>query len=111
MPRARRTCPVPGCPALTTGGRCPTHRRQTEQARGTRQQRGYDTTHQQLRASWQQRLDHGEHITCTSPTCLTPSLPIDPHEWDLGHDEHRQHRGPEHARCNRSAGGRSAHGA
>lgn len=41
-----RVCPEPGCPALiergTTGGRCRTHARQIEQARGTRQQRGYD---------------------------------------------------------------------
>ena len=36
-----RPCPVPRCPQLTTGGRCPTHARQQEQARGTAHARGY----------------------------------------------------------------------
>lgn len=36
-----RPCPVPRCPNLTTGGRCPTHAREAEQRRGTAHSRGY----------------------------------------------------------------------
>lgn len=43
MPRARRVCPKPGCPTLTDTGRCDTHQRQADQARGTAKQRGYNT--------------------------------------------------------------------
>lgn len=40
---AKRVCVEPGCPELIdTGSRCTTHTRATDQARGTRQQRGYD---------------------------------------------------------------------
>ena len=36
MPRKPRPpCSVPGCPELTTGGRCPTHEREAQQQRGT----------------------------------------------------------------------------
>ena len=41
MPRAKRPCPIPGCPELTDGGRCPTHRTEVDRARGTAAQRGY----------------------------------------------------------------------
>ena len=40
---ASRVCPVPGCPALTQGGRCAQHRQQADQARGTASQRGYSS--------------------------------------------------------------------
>ena len=42
MARALRVCPAPGCPQLTSGGRCGTHAREADQARGTAAQRGYD---------------------------------------------------------------------
>jgi 5-methylcytosine-specific restriction protein A len=45
VPRALTPCTQPGCPALTTGGRCQTHQRAADQARGTAADRGYDTTH------------------------------------------------------------------
>lgn len=45
---ALRPCAEPGCPTLTDKRRCPLHRRQLEQARGTRQQRGYDRDYDQL---------------------------------------------------------------
>jgi hypothetical protein len=36
MPRRPRSlCPIPGCPELTTGGRCPTHAREAAEQRGT----------------------------------------------------------------------------
>lgn len=39
--RALAICPTPGCPELTNGGRCATHRQAAEQNRGTAAQRGY----------------------------------------------------------------------
>lgn len=39
-----RVCPVPGCPNLTQGGRCPTCTKQADRARGTATQRGYTST-------------------------------------------------------------------
>jgi 5-methylcytosine-specific restriction protein A len=48
-----RVCNVPGCPELYDGnqGRCPTHRRQADRARGTARDRGYNTPgHQTFRA-------------------------------------------------------------
>lgn len=102
----RKVCLEPGCPTITDQRRCPKHTRANDKARGTRQQRGYDAVHDQLRAAWQRRMDRGEHIQCTSPTCLTPEQAVDPNDWHLGHDEHRQHRGPEHPACNLTAAGR-----
>ena len=93
------------CPALIpTGNRCPTCARRNDKARGTRQQRGYDATHDRLRATYQHRMNTGETFTCWR--C---GQPINPDTWDLGHDDHDRSitRGPEHANgCNRSAAGR-----
>lgn len=48
MPRRALTaCTVPGCPELTTGGRCDDHRQQAERQRGSARQRGYGTTHEE----------------------------------------------------------------
>lgn len=68
--------------------------------------RGYGRDHQQERARWQRRLDLGETILCWR--CGARIHPLEP--WDLGHDDHDRtvYRGPEHRRCNRGAGGRSA---
>lgn len=102
MPYSRRTCTFPGCTAPVASGRCPQHVAQAERVRGTRQQRGYDTGHDRLRAWWAQRIDAGIPVFCWR--C---EQRIDPAEdWDLGHENGR-HRGPEHANlCNRSAAGR-----
>lgn len=37
-----RVCSVSGCPELQRETKCPTHRREAEQRRGSRQARGYD---------------------------------------------------------------------
>lgn len=100
-----RVCPVPGCPTLTTGGRCPTHLAEYDQQRGTRQQRGYTAQHDHLRAQLDPIVQAG-HATCMR--CGQPIEPGTP--WDLGHtDDRTAWTGPEHSRCNRSAGGRAAH--
>lgn len=91
---------------LVKRGRCQTHRREKEQARGTRQARGYGNDHDRLRAEWAPKVKTGR------VRCARCHIRITPHErWDLGHDDHdrSKHTGPEHAYCNRSAGGRAAH--
>ncbi len=49
MPRALRVCSRPGCPVLTTGGRCGAckaqTRRTTDERRGTAAKRGYGGAH------------------------------------------------------------------
>lgn len=106
-----KVCAEPGCPTLTHSSRCPTHTRERDRARGSRQQRGYDAHHDRLRAEWAPRVATGR-VRCASPTCRRPDDPlIHPGEpWDLGHTpDRRRYRGPEHEACNRSEGGRAAH--
>ena len=110
MPKAMRVCPKPGCPELTPGGLCLTHRAEHERRRGTRQQRGYDAAYDRERKRWAPKVA-AVTVHCHAPVCIEPARLILPHQpWDLGHDEQRRIRGPEHASCNRSAGGRAAHG-
>lgn len=50
---AARVCSRPGCPTLTApgarGGRCSTHQREADKARGTRAERGYGPDFEQLK--------------------------------------------------------------
>lgn len=47
-----RVCSTPGCPELTKGGRCATHRTEADRARGTAAQRGYNSGgHRRFRAA------------------------------------------------------------
>ena len=103
-----RVCSQPGCPNLIPkAGRCTEHARAHEQARGTRQQRGYGNDHIKLRAQWKPRVEAGL-VDCAR--CHEPIHPTE--QWDLGHkdDDRSKYSGPEHAnQCNRAAGGRAAH--
>jgi len=117
MRRAQRVCRCTGCPAhqgscptLVDRGRCAPCGQQHELRRGRRQARGYDTEYDQARRSWAVRVARGG-VHCHAPRCLMPARLILPGQtWDLGHDEQRRIRGPEHQLCNRSAGGKAAHG-
>lgn len=111
MPKAMRVCPKAGCPELTPGGLCAAHRREREQQRGTRQQRGYDAQHNRLRRQWKPKVERVS-VHCHAQVCIMPARLILPGQsWDLGHnDERTAWTGPEHATCNRAAGGRAAHG-
>jgi hypothetical protein len=113
-----RVCSCIGCPAhdgscpeLTTARRCEPCSGQAEQKRGRRQARGYDRAHERLREQWRPRVEAGL-VDCHAQPCTQPILRILPGAlWDLGHDRATgQHRGPEHRACNRSDGGRAAHG-
>jgi len=105
---ATRRCRAPGCPALVKAdgtGRCPTHEREHEAARGTTTERGYGADHQAERARWQYRLDHYGSLTCV--LCGKPIRPAD--LWHLDHTPDRVgYRGPAHRYCNTSDGGKRA---
>jgi hypothetical protein len=96
---AKRVCIQSGCGTLIDAGRsrCDNHARDRDKARGTRQQRGYDATHDSLRASWQRRLDGGLRVHCWRCARL-----IDPSSWHLGHcdDDRSRYHGPECPSCN-----------
>lgn len=98
------------CPELTDTRRCPDCARVSEQARGSRQQRGYDTAYDQARKRWAPKVAACT-VHCHAPTCLMTSgrLILPGQAWQLGHDDDRNIRGPEHALCNLSAGGKAAH--
>lgn len=99
-------CTEHGCPEIIpASGYCPTHKRQRNKARGSRQQRGYDTDHDRLRRTWLPRVATGK-VAC--PKCGETIQRGEP--WDLGHTDARtEWTGPEHVTCNRSEAGRKAH--
>lgn len=116
MVRAKRVCACTGCtvhpgscPMLVDKGRCPPCARVTDRARGSRQQRGYDAAYDRERRRWAPKVAACT-VHCHAPVCLMPArLILTGQAWQLGHDDNRNIRGPEHARCNLSAGGKSAH--
>lgn len=105
MPRAKRPCQTPGCPALIEAGRrrCTDCAAKAERIRGTRQQRGYDARHDRER----RRVAR----TVIGTPCARCGQPIQAGEpWHLDHtDDRTAYLGPSHERCNTSAGGRAAH--
>jgi hypothetical protein len=74
---------------------------------GNTTDRGYGWDHQQLREQWRPEVEAGR-VDCAAVVCLMPSRRIRPgQEWQLGHTDDRSgYHGPEHRRCNESAGGR-----
>ena len=99
---ALRVCAEAGCPELTETTRCITHTRTRDKARGTRQERGYDATHDRLRASWARKVATGQ-VMCAR--CHKRISPLEP--WDLDHtDDRTGYLGPSHRGCNRATSGR-----
>jgi hypothetical protein len=91
--------PCLDCGVLVRGrSRCPTHERQHDRARGTRQQRGYDAAHDALRA----QLVATYHPADPCPRCRQP-LGGEVARLDLMHNEDRSDwLGLGHASCNRA---------
>lgn len=106
-----RVCSEPGCGVLIPkAGYCTAHKRERDARRGRRQDRGYDAEHDRQRRAWQKRLDAGERIGCHNPSCVKPTVLIDPRDWHLGHTPNRNDwRGPEHPGCNLAEAGRASH--
>ena len=105
------SCPAHdgSCPTLTQARHCGDCAGQYELKRGRRQARGYDRDYDEARKRWEPKVAACS-VHCHAPVCLMPARLILPgQDWDLGHDEQRNIRGPEHSKCNRSAGGKAAH--
>lgn len=107
----RRVCNIPNCAVICDGPRCTTHARAADNARGTRQQRGYDNTYDRERASWQRRMDAGEAVMCWRCAELGQPHAVDPRHWHLGHDNRDRSiiRGPQCPDTNLSDAGKAAH--
>lgn len=99
-------CTEHGCPTiLDHSGYCPTHTRDRDRQRGSRQARGYDARHDQERARLAPTVTRGRTRCAKCGHLIDPGTP-----WDLGHtDDRTAWTGPEHLRCNRAAAGRKAH--
>jgi hypothetical protein len=104
---AKRVCPRPNCGALINKGEraCAEHRAEAEQARGSKQDRGYDAAHQAARKKWVRVIAQRAVpcARCGEPITLGMS-------WHLDHSDDRTgHLGPSHTGCNvraaRSKGG------
>lgn len=107
-PRRRvRVCLEPGCPArgAWTRGRCPTHAREYDRGRGTRQERGYGAKHDRERSRIQARIDAGDPVTCWR--C---GVRLVGREWHLDHSSDRlSYRGPACVPCNLGLAGKARH--
>lgn len=101
-----RVCAEPGCGALQDETRCPAHRSQREQQRGSREARGYDHSHRKQRAAIVSAMAGGKVYTCWRCGRV-----VFPHAFDLGHcdDDRRVWHGVEHPDCNRGARGACPH--
>lgn len=106
MPRAKRICAKPGCPAIATSSFCPEHQAEAEKKRGNSNARGYGVEHQRTRARINLQVQAGG-VECSR--CHKPIIPGQ--AWHLDHDDtdRGKYLGPSHAWCNTSAGGRKAH--
>lgn len=107
MAKARKICAKPGCPEIVDARLCLQHRREADNARGTREQRGYGNAHRSLRKAF---IPEHQAGTLICWRCREVILPTEP--FDLGHDDNDRtmYRGAEHSnRCNRAAGGRKSH--
>lgn len=102
-----RVCAEPACPTLTAagsrGGRCTTHRRAADKARGSREDRGYGSEHQAQSRHLKALVTAGHLVLCWR----CGQRITEPDDLHLGHDDHDRNitRGPEHALCNLRAAG------
>lgn len=100
-----KVCLEPGCPKVQPEPRCPAHRRDREQQRGTRQHRGYDAEHDRQRAKWAPLVATGNVKCWRCGDYIAASA-----AWDLGHDDRDRstYRGPEHVGRECKVGGNRA---
>lgn len=105
MARAKRICAKAGCPAIAIGSYCQPHQAEAERARGSREARGYDHAHRELRKQWAPKVATGS-VICGKCNNTIQAGAI----WHLGHsDDRTAWTGPEHARCNLSDAGKRSH--
>lgn len=100
---ALRRCSWALCPILVPVGEryCSTHRQEYERRRGSASDRGYNAAHRAERERWKRLMARGVRPVCKRCGEFVSASDV----WDLGHDDSRKFwSGPEHSRCNRSAG-------
>lgn len=69
IPHASQTPPpLPGCPELTTGGRCPKHAKEAEQQRGTTTAKGYGVKWERIRKRY--LYAHPWCVLCSKTTTV-----------------------------------------
>ncbi|MFJ2906878.1 HNH endonuclease [Streptomyces sp. NPDC087212] len=75
MPRKPRPpCSVPGCPELTAkGGRCPTHAKEAEAARGTTTAKGYGVKWERIRKRY--LYAHPWCVLCSKTATVADHFP------------------------------------
>ena len=95
-----RVCTEPGCPVLGKSTRCPDHTRERDQARGTRQQRGYGAEYDRERKQIADALAQGRVLHCWRCGRTQGATS----NWCLGHcdDDRSVTHGIECAACNYS---------
>lgn len=102
-----RVCSTPNCATLIPKpGKCKAHRKESEEARGSREERGYTLAHILMRKRLAPIVAEGTTL------CARCRQPIRAGQaWHLDHDDDDRTRyiGPSHARCNLSAGGIASH--
>lgn len=76
MPRKpRKPCPVPGCPELTSTGRCEAHRAQDWQLRRERGAHNYGSSRwQRVRRAY--LYEHPWCVLCTAPATVADHHPL-----------------------------------
>ncbi len=86
MPRrALQVCPTPGCPTLTTKGRCTPCRAKATAARPTPAAKGYDARWQRTRAAYLRAHPYCECAQCSAqPLLLKPLASEVNHRDGLG---------------------------
>lgn len=101
-----RVCAESGCPTLIPRGkgRCVTHTREKDRARGTAAERGYGKVHQDLRAELAPKAIGKICHFCGKPMLAGQPLALDHTEDRAGY------RGMVHLTCNAADGGRRSHG-
>lgn len=81
MAKAMRVCSKPKCPKLTAdGGRCTDCRRDADQQRGTRQDRGYDAAWERTRTAYLAQPGNGACVLrgprCTGRATVADHYPV-----------------------------------
>ena len=105
MPRAKRICAKPGCPKIVNARLCPSHKSEAEQARGSREARGYGYEHRFHRKQYLSFIEAGQVNCARCGELIQPGS-----AWALDHNEDRSgYLGPSHKFCNDSAGGKARH--
>lgn len=101
--RADRARDFPGWHDLDPASQPPPPPDTPRTTRATPASRGYGAAHKAERRRWKPIVDAGRAV------CVRCSQPIAAGSpWDLGHsDDRASWTGPEHASCNRAAGGRN----